>query len=110
MRRGCIPGAHGIMNARSSVRLFAMLANGGELDGVRLLSGERVKTFSTPRADTDKPDSVLGIPVRMGTAGFWLGGSTDPKDPFRLAGLNPRTLLGFCRNFALAGCSAMLLH
>jgi CubicO group peptidase (beta-lactamase class C family) len=92
MRRGCIPGAHGIMNARSSVRLFAMLANGGELDGVRLLSEERVKTFSTPRVDTDKPDSVLGIPVRMGPAGFWLGGSTDPKDPFRLAGLNPRTL------------------
>jgi CubicO group peptidase (beta-lactamase class C family) len=59
---------------------------------VRLRSEERVKTFSTPRADTDKPDSVLGIPVRMGTAGFWLGGSTDPKDPFRLAGLNPRTL------------------
>lgn len=92
MRRGCIPGAHGIMNARSSVRLFAMLANGGELDGVRLLSEERVKTFSTPRADTEKPDSVLGIPVRMGTAGFWLGGSTDPKDPFRLTDLNPRTL------------------
>jgi CubicO group peptidase (beta-lactamase class C family) len=92
MRRGCIPGAHGIMNARSSVRLFAMLANGGELDGVRLLSEDRVKTFSTPRKDTEKPDSTLGIPVRMGTAGFWLGGSTDPKDPFRLTDSNPRTL------------------
>jgi len=69
-----------------------MLANGGELDGVRLLSEERVKTFSTPRADTEKPDSVLGIPVRVGTAGLWLGGSSDPKDPFRLPGRNPRTL------------------
>ena len=60
MRRGCIPGAHGIMNARSSARLFAMLANGGELNGVRLLSEDRVKTFSTPRPDTDQPDTVLG--------------------------------------------------
>ena len=92
MRHGCIPGAHGIMNARSSVRLFAMLANGGELDGVRLLSEERVNTFSTPRADTEKPDSVLGMPVRVGTAGLWLGGSSNPKDPFRLPGRNPRTL------------------
>ena len=92
MRRGCIPGAHGIMNARSSARLFAMLANGGELDGVRLLSEERVNTFSTPRPDTDKPDTVLGLPIRMGTAGLWLGGVKDPRYPFRLAGHNPRTI------------------
>lgn len=92
MRRGCIPGAHGIMNARSSARLFAMLANGGELDGVRLLSEDRVKSFSTPRADTETPDRVIGIPVRVGTGGLWLGGSTDPDDPFRLPGRNPRTL------------------
>ncbi len=92
MRRGCIPGAHGIMNARSSARLFAMLANGGELNGVRLLSEERVKTFSTPRPDTDQPDTVLGMAIRMGTAGLWVGGVKDPKYPFRLAGLNPRTV------------------
>ena len=92
MRRGCIPGAHGIMNARSSARLFAMLANGGELNGVRLLSEDRVKTFSTPRPDTDQPDSVLGMAIRMGTAGLWVGGVKDPKYPFRLAGLNPHTV------------------
>ena len=92
MRRGCIPGAHGIMNARSSVRLFAMLANGGELDGVRLLSEERVNTFSTPRPNTEQPDTTLGMPIRMGTAGLWLGGMKDDNFPFRLAGLNPRTM------------------
>ena len=69
-----------------------MLANGGELDGVRLLSEDRVKTFSTPRPDTDQPDSVLGMAIRMGTAGLWVGGVKDPKYPFRLAGLNPRTV------------------
>jgi CubicO group peptidase (beta-lactamase class C family) len=45
VRRACIPGANGIMNARSAVRIFAMLANGGVLNGVRLLSEERVRSF-----------------------------------------------------------------
>ena len=34
VRQACIPGAQGIMNARSQARFYAMLANGGELDGV----------------------------------------------------------------------------
>src|SRR5579885_1523312 len=49
VRRACIPGAGGIMNARGVARMFAMLANEGELDGVRLLSPQRVRAFSSPR-------------------------------------------------------------
>jgi len=93
VRRACIPGANGIMNARSAARLFAMLANGGELDGVRLLSQQRVASFSVPRADTDRPDSVLRYPARVGTAGFWLGGTAGAaEDPCQLVGRNPRTI------------------
>jgi CubicO group peptidase (beta-lactamase class C family) len=93
VRRACVPGANGIMSARGACRLFAMLANGGELDGVRLLSPERVASFSVPRADTDKPDRVLGYPAKVGTAGFWLGGSeTAAEDPCQLVGRNPRTI------------------
>ena len=92
VRRACIPGANGIANARSVARLFAMLANGGVLDGTRLLSEERVNTFSTPRADTECADSILGFPVRVGTAGFWLGGDVSVDYPYRLVGSNPRTL------------------
>ena len=33
VRRACLPGAGGIMNARSAARFFAMLAQGGALDG-----------------------------------------------------------------------------
>ena len=88
VRRSCNPGAGGIFNARSVARLFAMLANGGELDGVRLLSAERVRAFSNPRPDTDAPDTVLGFPTRIGTAGYWLGGPTAPA----VAGPNLRTL------------------
>src|SRR5258705_6022246 len=41
-------GEHG-KEPRSAARFFAMLAQGGELDGVRLLSEERVRWFSVPR-------------------------------------------------------------
>ena len=88
VRRSCVPGAGGIFNARSAARLFAMLANGGELDGVRLLSPQRVRAFSNPRPNTDEPDMVLGFPVRVGTAGYWLGGPGAAA----VVGANPRTL------------------
>ncbi len=38
-----IPAANGMFTARSLARLYAMLAGGGELDGVRLLSSETVE-------------------------------------------------------------------
>ncbi len=38
-----IPAANGIFTARSLARLYAMLAGGGEIDGVRLLSRETVE-------------------------------------------------------------------
>jgi CubicO group peptidase (beta-lactamase class C family) len=38
-----IPAANGIFTARSLARLYAMLAGGGEIDGVRLLSRDTVE-------------------------------------------------------------------
>jgi CubicO group peptidase (beta-lactamase class C family) len=38
-----IPAANGMFTARSLARLYAMLAGGGEIDGVRLLSRETVE-------------------------------------------------------------------
>ncbi|MSR14709.1 MAG: class A beta-lactamase-related serine hydrolase [Gammaproteobacteria bacterium] len=92
VRRSCHPGANGIMNARSAARFFAMLAGGGALNGVRLISEQRVRGFCTPRPDTDRADSILGIPIRVGTAGFWLGGNVSADYPYRLVGRNPRIL------------------
>ena len=37
------PGSGGIMSARGLARHYAMLANGGELDGVRILSSEAIQ-------------------------------------------------------------------
>jgi len=72
VRRACIPGAGGIFNAPSCARFWAMLANGGQLDGVRLISAERVRAALAPRPDTDKLDVGRGTVTRVGVGGYWL--------------------------------------
>ncbi len=53
--QACIPGAVGLFTARSLAKLYAVLANGGELDGVRLLSprilAEATRVHNTRRGD-----------------------------------------------------------
>lgn len=90
VRRACIPGAGGIMNARSEAKFFAMLANGGTLGGVRLLSEERVRSFSTPRANRGEVDQVLARVLNLGISGFHLGGESPPAPP--VIGTNPHTI------------------
>lgn len=82
VRRACIPGVGGIFNARDEARFWAMLAEGGALEGVRLLSAERVAAFSTGRDNGDEPDPVMfGIPIPISVGGYWLGGPrvTSPR-------------------------------
>ena len=85
VQQACYPGAGGIMSARAGVRVFAMLANGGVLDGVRLLSEERVRSFTNERPNGQLLDQVLlggnRVAPRIGTAGYWLGGSSFGEGP-----------------------------
>lgn len=82
VRRAPIAGVGGIFTARSCARFWAMLAQGGELDGVRILPAEMVATFNTPRANSDEADPVMfGFPVPLGIGGFWLGGETFSVAP-----------------------------
>ncbi|MBB2914375.1 CubicO group peptidase (beta-lactamase class C family) [Streptosporangium becharense] len=81
MRQAVDPGAGAITTAASVARIFAMLAEGGRLDGVRLLSPDRIATFTRPRTDAHAPDQVLTIPVWFGANGFWLGGEPGASDP-----------------------------
>ena len=86
VRRAEIAGVGGVFSARSCARFWAMLAEGGELDGVRLLPAELVATFNTPRANADEPDPVMfGTPVPLGIAGFWLGAGEGIAAPARHA-------------------------
>ena len=81
VRRASIPGVGGIFTARSEARFWAMLAQGGELDGVRLLSADRVRTFSSIRDNGDEPDPVMfGTPIPISVGGYWLGGHRVTSD------------------------------
>jgi len=51
--------------------LYGALANGGEIEGPRLVSRDRIKDMQ--RLMTESTDVVLGIPERKGI-GFYLGG------------------------------------
>jgi CubicO group peptidase (beta-lactamase class C family) len=80
VQQAVYPGAGGIMTARAGATVMAMLANGGEFNGVRLLSPERVRSFLTPRPHGDELDEVLfggnRVPAPVGTGGYWLGAGT----------------------------------
>ncbi len=63
-REACIGAANGHGNARSVARIQAIVANGGTVDGVELLSPTTIdKIFEEQSNGTDL---VLGLPVRFG--------------------------------------------
>ncbi len=70
VHRACNPSAGAIGSAGSVARVFAMLAGGGEFNGVRLLSEDRVKLLSAPRPYGW--DLVLGNELRVSSGGYWI--------------------------------------
>lgn len=72
VQRSVVPAVGGVSNARSLVRLFALLAGAGELDGVRLLSAGRISALAAPRPDIDVPDETYGTVLPVGAGGFWV--------------------------------------
>jgi CubicO group peptidase (beta-lactamase class C family) len=60
--RATIPAANGLFTARSLARMYAMLASGGELDGVRLLSRS---TLERATQIQEKTRSQRVIPIDM---------------------------------------------
>ena len=81
MQQAVDPGAGGIATSGSIARIFALIAEGGALDGVRLLEPERTVGLTRPRKGAHDPDRILPIPVWFGAAGFWLGGEPGASDP-----------------------------
>ncbi|MFL6679619.1 MAG: serine hydrolase domain-containing protein [Burkholderiaceae bacterium] len=79
VRRAEVAGVGGIFTARSEARFWAMLAGGGALDGVRVLSQDLVATLNIPRPDSAEPDPVMfGFPLPLTIGGFWSGGEHPP--------------------------------
>ncbi|MDS0260556.1 beta-lactamase family protein [Haloarcula sp. S1CR25-12] len=92
IHRAVIPAANGIGTARNLARFYACMANGGELDGTRLLESDTVEKATTTHAETDS-DGTLSRPARYGL-GFWTGGlandmfgSVSTEEMFGHAGL-----------------------
>ena len=94
--RVAIPAANGLFTARSLAKMYAMLANGGELDGVRLLSEGTLERATTLQKPTGKLSVIpfdmrwrlgyhgvvttRGIP-RQAFGHFGFGGSGAWADP-----------------------------
>ncbi len=74
VRKACLPSANGHFTARALARMYGALANGGEVDGVRIVSRERIPHMY--RVQTAQPDRVIMMPIRKGI-GFFLGGKTN---------------------------------
>lgn len=94
--RAEIPAANGIMTARDLARMYACLGNGGELEGARLMSAERVRIMS--KQQTKRPDKIIMVEVGW-ALGYMTGGIEGwPQGPresaFGHAGLGGS--IGFC--------------
>jgi CubicO group peptidase (beta-lactamase class C family) len=62
----CIPAANGLFTARSLARLYALLAAGGELDGVRLLSRRTVERATEVQSKGYDQVTVFKMHWRLG--------------------------------------------
>lgn len=90
VRRACIAGVGGIFNARSEARFWAILANRGTLDGVRLLSPARVDAACLPRPGAAEPDPVyFNAPMSLSQGGYWMH---SPTTPFTCPAKGARTI------------------
>ena len=83
VRHAVIAGVGGIFTARSLDSFFAILAGGGELDGRRLLSADRVAMSGRMRPGGTLPDPVFfGMPMPLSEGGYWM---YDGQSPLTLA-------------------------
>lgn len=106
--KAAIPGSGGIMSARGLARHYAMLANWGELDGVRILPESRVRAGI--ELQSFEWDEVYKVRVRR-SLGYRRGRDTGPlasPDAFGHVGGGgsfgygdpPRRLaIGFAKNY-----------
>jgi len=74
----CIPAANGQFTARSLARVYAMIAGGGVLDGVRLLSADQVREICTIQNRTRDRVLFLRMHWRMGYHRAFAPGASAP--------------------------------
>jgi CubicO group peptidase (beta-lactamase class C family) len=105
-RRGVSPAGGLITNARSLARMYAALANGGELEGSRILPSSRLDKATV--LQTDAIDGRFKTATRK-ALGFWLAGpgltAAEGAGPNAFGHAGSGGSVGFAdreRNFAFA--------
>lgn len=78
VRRACIAAVGGIFNARSEARFWAILAQRGTLDGVKLLSRERVDAACVPRIGNEPDPVYFSAVMPLSEGGYWMGSGSVP--------------------------------
>jgi CubicO group peptidase (beta-lactamase class C family) len=78
-----IGAANGFSNARAVARIQSIVTNGGEVDGVRLLSPETIERIF--EVQSDGVDLVLFQPLRFGIGYALSSPATPPMPPGRVA-------------------------
>jgi CubicO group peptidase (beta-lactamase class C family) len=81
VHQATLPGGGGIFSARSEARFWAMIAGLGQLDGVRILKENTVRSLLTLRDNSDELDEVLQFVPRIGIGGLRVGGPSPPSEP-----------------------------
>jgi CubicO group peptidase (beta-lactamase class C family) len=79
IHQAVLPAGGGIATARALARVYAALALGGELDGVRLVKQESLAHATTPTNRAEDVDEVIRFAIRWGTGwhmGMYGRGST----------------------------------
>lgn len=77
--QACIPGANGVFTARSLAKLYAMLANQGEFNGVRLLSPATISTLA--KVYNRSRGDVVPMPMNW-RLGYHRVFTTWPRTPY----------------------------
>jgi CubicO group peptidase (beta-lactamase class C family) len=103
IQQAAIPGSGGIMSARGLARMYAMLANGGELDGARILS--RASIARAAELQSYELDEIYRVRIRRGL-GYRVGPDSGPgAGPNAFGHVGGGGSFGYAdpdRNFAIA--------
>jgi CubicO group peptidase (beta-lactamase class C family) len=72
VHRAVVPAGGGISTARALAKVYAALALGGELDGVRIVKRESLEQAIVPTNAPGEIDRIIQMPMRWGT-GWHIG-------------------------------------
>lgn len=74
IRQASLAGSNGHFSARALAKMYGALANGGVVEGKRIVTAERIPFMQ--KVMTSGTDIVTGMPMRKGI-GFMMGGVTN---------------------------------